>query len=305
MTTIPEPSAAPQAPASRAARGVVVAAVVALLACGLAWAGSQGGVRVGPVPLFAALVGWIFAVQLVGFAHAWARQTEAYFDLLGSLTYLSTIVAGLLLSGHTDPTAWLLTLAVVVWAARLGSFLFTRVRRAGRDDRFDAIKPDFGRFLSVWLLQGLWVTLTLGAALAAVTALERPAVGVLTVVGLLVWAAGFAVEVVADAQKSRFRADPAHRDVFISTGLWAWSRHPNYFGEIVLWLGIALAALPALQGWQYATLVSPVFVAILLGRVSGVPLLERKADARWGDRADYRAYRAATPVLVPRPPRRR
>ena len=192
-----------------------------------------------------------------------------------------------------------------MWAARLGSFLFTRVRRAGRDDRFDAIKPDFGRFLSVWLLQGLWVTLTLGAALAAVTALERPAVGVLTVVGLLVWAAGFAVEVVADAQKSRFRADPAHRDAFISTGLWAWSRHPNYFGEIVLWLGIALAALPALQGWQYATLVSPVFVAILLGRVSGVPLLERKADARWGDRADYRAYRAATPVLVPRPPRRR
>ncbi len=120
------------------------------------------------------------------------------------------------------------------------------------------------------------------------------------VVGFLLWAAGFAVEVVADSQKSSFRADPAHRGHFIPTGLWARSRHPNYFGEIVLWVGVAVIALPVLEGWQWVGLISPVFVALLILRVSGVPLLEAKADAKWGGQPDYEAYKRATPVLVPR-----
>ena len=111
--------------------------------------------------------------------------------------------------------------------------------------------------------------------------------------------------IAADSQKSHFRANPANKDEFIRTGLWAWSRHPNYFGEIALWIGITVAALPALSGWQYVTLISPIFVLILIGRVSGVPLLEAKADRKWGGREDYEQYKASTPVLVPRPPRSR
>jgi steroid 5-alpha reductase family enzyme len=107
---------------------------------------------------------------------------------------------------------------------------------------------------------------------------------------------------VSDAQKNRFRADPANRGKFIQTGLWAWSRHPNYFGEIVLWIGVAIIALPVLRGWQYLTLISPVFVTLLLTRVSGVPMLERRADEKWGGQEDYEAYKARTPVLIPRPP---
>jgi steroid 5-alpha reductase family enzyme len=122
------------------------------------------------------------------------------------------------------------------------------------------------------------------------------------VLGTAVWVAGFAIEVVADRQKSRFRADPANRDRFIRTGLWAWSRHPNYFGEITLWVGVALVAAPALAGWQLATLVSPVFVFLLLTRVRGIPLLEARAQQKWGHDPDYQAYRARTPVLLPRPP---
>ena len=123
--------------------------------------------------------------------------------------------------------------------------------------------------------------------------------------GHAVWLAGFAIEVVADRQKSAFKQDSANDGRFITTGLWAWSRHPNYFGEITLWTGIAIMAVPILSGWQWVVLISPVFVAVLLMRVSGIPMLEARSDKRWGDEEAYQRYRAATPVLVPRPPGRR
>ncbi|MEM9656608.1 MAG: DUF1295 domain-containing protein, partial [Actinomycetota bacterium] len=110
-------------------------------------------------------------------------------------------------------------------------------------------------------------------------------------------------EVVADRQKSTWRADPANAGTFITGGLWSWSRHPNYFGEFLLWVGIAIIAIPVLQGWQYLTLLSPVFVYVLLNRISGVPLLERKADRKWGGQEDYETFKANTPVFFLRPPR--
>ena len=121
-----------------------------------------------------------------------------------------------------------------------------------------------------------------------------------TLVGFLVWAVGFAIEVVADSQKSRFSANPDNKGKFIQTGLWSRSRHPNYFGEIMLWIGVAIIALPVLRGWQWVALISPVFVTLLLTRVSGVPLLEKKADKKWGGQADYESYKKRTPELIPR-----
>ena len=120
-------------------------------------------------------------------------------------------------------------------------------------------------------------------------------------VGGLTWAIGFGIEVVADRQKSVFREEPANAGRFISSGLWAWSRHPNYFGEIVLWIGVAVICLPVLRGWQWVTLISPFFVTLLLTRVSGVPMLEKRADEKWGGQEDYEAYKERTPVLIPRP----
>jgi steroid 5-alpha reductase family enzyme len=152
----------------------------------------------------------------------------------------------------------------------------------------------------VWTIQGLWVSLTVGAALAAITTTARKDLDLFAIIGAALWALGFAIEVAADAQKSRFNADPANRGRFIQTGLWSRSRHPNYFGEILLWVGVAIAAFPVLQGWQLVTLISPLFVALLLTRVSGIPLLEKRADAKWGGQADYEAYKKRTPVLIPR-----
>jgi steroid 5-alpha reductase family enzyme len=276
--------------------------VVVLIGAGVAVAGSQGGSTVGGVPVFALCVALAFGIQWLAFIPAYLLQSEGFYDLTGSFTYITVTVVAVLLGPLADLQSLLLLALVVIWAARLGSYLFRRIRRSGKDARFDAIKPSFIRFLNAWTLQGLWVSLTLAAALAAITTTVRKDLGVVAIIGLLIWAAGFGVEAVADLQKSRFRADPANKGRFIHSGLWAWSRHPNYFGEITLWIGVALIALPVLQGWQYVTLISPVFVILLLTRVSGVPLLEKRADEKWGGQEDYEAYKTRTPVLVPRPP---
>jgi steroid 5-alpha reductase family enzyme len=278
-----------------------LAAVVAVVAVGafFAWAGSQNGVTVGGVPVFALMVCLAFAVQWLAFIPSYLLHTERFYDLTGSFTYIAAIVLAVVLSAATDARSILLLVLVLVWAGRLGPFLFRRVRRAGKDDRFDQIKGSFARLLMTWTLQGLWVSLTLAAALAAVTSTQPKGLDVLAYVGLAVWVFGFALEATADRQKSRFRADPANKGSFITSGLWSVSRHPNYFGEITLWVGIALIALPVLQGWQYATLISPVFVYLLITRVSGVPLLEKKADNTWGGQEAYEAHKRRTPVLVP------
>jgi len=274
--------------------------VVVLAGLGMAFAGSQGGAMAFGLPIFALTIGLVFLIQWVAFIPAYLLQSERFYDLTGSLTYITATLIAVLLSPIVDGRSILLLALVVIWATRLGTFLFRRIQKAGKDDRFDAIKPSFIRFLTTWTLQGLWVSLTLAAALAAITTSARRELGWFALVGFLVWLFGFSVEVVADAQKSRFRANPENKGKFIRSGLWARSRHPNYFGEIVLWIGVAIIALPVLRGWQWATLISPVFVALLITRVSGVPMLEKKADERWGGQEDYQAYKANTPVLIPR-----
>lgn len=281
-------------------QGWLIFAVVVLIGAAVAWAGSQGGSSVLGIPLFALAVGLAYAIQWLVFVPSYLRQTEKFFDLTGSLTYISVTTLALLFSPAIDARAMLLWALVVIWAARLGTFLFRRIQRAGKDDRFDDLKPSFIRFLNVWTIQGLWVTFTAAAALVAITTTTRKELDGFAFVGLVVWIIGFAIEAIADAQKNRFNADPANKGKFIQTGLWSRSRHPNYFGEIVLWLGVAIIALPVLQGWQWVALISPVFVTILLTRISGVPLLEAKADKKWGGQPEYEAYKKRTPVLIPR-----
>jgi len=253
-------------------------------------------------PILFWCAGIAFGVQWVAFVPAYARQTERFYDLTGSLTYISVTVFALFASRSADIRSVVLTLLVLVWASRLGTFLFRRIRSEGSDSRFDDIKPSAPRFFVAWTLQGLWVFLTLCAALAAITKRQPAEIGAIDVLGLVIWALGFSTEAVADRQKSKFRE--AHPGRFIDTGLWAWSRHPNYFGEIVLWLGVAVIAASTLRGWQWVTMISPVFVALLLMRISGIPILEKRADERWGGNPAYEEYKAQTPVLVPRPPRR-
>jgi len=279
---------------------LIVFPILILIGLLVAIAGSQGGSRIAGIPVFALLVGLAFLIQWLVFIQAYWRQTEKFFDLTGSLTYITVSTLALLLSAGVDGRATLVWALVVIWAARLGIFLFSRIKKAGKDDRFDEIKPSFIRFLNVWTIQGLWVTFTLIAALVTITTANRKELDLFALIGFLVWVFGFAMEVLADYQKSRFNADPNNNGKFIQSGLWSRSRHPNYFGEIVLWIGVMIIALPVLQGWQWVALISPVFVTLLLTRVSGIPLLEKKADQKWGGQEDYETYKKRTPVLIPR-----
>lgn len=241
-------------------------------------------------------------INFAVYVPSWLLRTEKFYDLTGSITYVVATIVAMSVGRNEEWTSLLLAGLIIVWAARLGSFLFRRIMADGFDRRFDRIKSDPFILLRTWGMQGLWVSLTALAAWTAIASDDGAPFGVLTVVGLVVWMLGFGIEVVADRQKSAFRADPVNEGRFISTGLWAWSRHPNYFGEIVLWSGVALIALPAFDGAEYLALVSPVFVALLLTKVSGVPMLERRGMKKWGDEATYQSYCAAVPVLIMRPP---
>jgi len=283
-------------------RAIIALPIILLLAAFLAWAGSQGGYTVFGIPVFAISIALAFILQWLAFIPAFLMQTEKFYDLMGSVTYISVTWIAVLLSLQVDARSWLLAIIVSIWTLRLGIFLFRRIQATGEDRRFREIKPSFARFLLTWSVQGLWVSLTLAAALAAITSLTRRGLGLFALIGSLIWLVGFGIEVIADQQKSKFRTEPQNAGKFINIGLWSWSRHPNYFGEIVLWIGVALIAVPVLSGWQWLTLISPIFVVILLTRVSGIPMLEKHADEKWGGQAEYDDYKSRTSILILRPP---
>ncbi|MEH6557435.1 MAG: DUF1295 domain-containing protein [Oceanicoccus sp.] len=272
----------------------IVAAVT--IATGVSIAGGQGGIQLAGISVLLLFGLVAFSVQWLAFIPAFVFQTEKYYDLIGSMTYIGLALAALLLSDQ-QPGSIVIALMVMIWALRLGSFLFIRVRAAGHDSRFKSIKPDFLQFLMTWTLQGLWVFITFAAGLTALTSGAQHSIDGFVIVGTTLWLIGFSIEVIADKQKSAFRSDPANQNKFIKHGLWARSRHPNYFGEIVLWTGVAVAAIPALEGWQYLTLISPVFVFILLTKISGVRMLEHKAQRMWGNDQSYQSYYEQTPSL--------
>ena len=265
-----------------------------LVASAFIYTGSQQSILLGDIALCAVIT---FGVQWLIFIPSFMAQNEHFFDLTGSLTYISITGFGLYHSAQ-EPVQLLLAFLVSVWALRLGTFLFRRVRKNQGDSRFEK-KNQLGWFLTVWTIQGLWVFLTSAAAMTVITMENVADLNALSLFGVLVWILGFGFEVMADHQKTVFRSNPQNKGRFIQTGVWKYSRHPNYFGEIILWLGIALIALPSLQGLGYFSLVSPLFVYILLTRISGITILEEQGLERWGAEEEYQKYLQHTPSLIP------
>ena len=272
---------------------------ILLVSAIVAFAGSQGSVAISTIPLFAICASVGFILHWAVFIPSYLLQTEHYFDLTGALSYISTITLAAYLHPLLDLRGLIICVLISIWAVRLGSFLFMRIKRAGQDRRFIESKTRFWQFLYIWTMGGAWVFITMAAGLAAITSMTQRPLGIFAIAGVFLWLVGFSIEVVADRQKTKFRQLPENADHFITSGLWAYSRHPNYFGEILLWLGITVIALPTLVGWQYMTLISPIFVALLLIKVSGVRLLEADAKDRWGSDPNYQYYVNNTPVLVP------
>ena len=270
------------------------------LPLGVATLANPVGLNLAGWPAMTALALGAFGIQWLAFIPARLFQTERFYDLTGSITYIAVTLAAISAATAPSGAQWLIAIMIFIWAGRLGSFLFRRIHAAGGDQRFDHIKVSSSRFFVAWTLQGAWVVMTSCAALTAILSAEQTAVGVIYVMGAVMWVAGFVIEVMADQQKSRFRADPANAGRFINVGLWARSRHPNYFGEILLWAGIAVMAIPYLSGTQWVVMLSPLFVYALLTRISGIPTLVRRGQALWGDDPAYQAYVANTPRLLPR-----
>lgn len=285
------------------AKPLLIYALIVLVGCDLAWAIGVEGARWNGLPVMFLCAVLAFAINWLAAIPAILKQTEHFYDLTGAATYVSVTILALVLTGRRDVMALVAAAMVLIWCLRLGITLFRRVRRDGEDKRFRAIKVKPLRFFGAWTTQGLWVVLTSASALAIITLPQPASISPLFWVGVAIWAIGFVIEAVADAQKVAFRADPANKGRFIDSGLWAWSQHPNYFGEILLWTGVTIAALPLLTGWAWLALISPVFVYLLLTRVSGIPLLDVQAKAKFGDDPGYTAYVRRTAKLFPRPPR--
>ena len=239
-------------------------------------------------------------LQVIFFIPSFLLKTEKYYDLVGSLTYVTTVSLAYFSVETKTMIDSIIYFYVMVWALRLGIYLFRRVRNDGKDVRFEKAKRHFFWFLQYWMGQALWVSLTACAAIIAILSPEEDTLPVLAMVGMALWLSGFTIESLSDYQKRVFRKENNPSEAFIHTGLWARSRHPNYFGEITLWTGIAVIALNTLTGIEYITLISPVFVYILLTRMSGVNLLERIADERYGHLEEYQRYKRNTPVLFPK-----
>ena len=220
------------------------------------------------------------------------------------MTYITSILLVTFFSQNIDLRDILISSLIIVWASRLGLFLSKRVTNAGEDTRFVHIKPNFYQFLMTWTIQGLWVLMTAGMAFAALSSKNKLGLDLFAVIGALIWLLGFVIEVVSDKQKTNFKNNPSNEGRFIQEGLWSWSRHPNYFGEIVLWIGIAIIAYPVIEGWQYFALLSPIFVIFLLTKVSGINLLERQGMKRWGHEEEYLNYLKRTSSLIPFPPKK-
>ena len=292
---------------AKVSTSIVTLVLVILLGGGVAFWAGDGGAKLLNLPLVTLCAALAFVLQWLAYVPAFLRRTEKFYDLVGSVTYLSVVALALLttaLQGVATVRSYILAAAVAVWAIRLGSFLFARVKRVGRDDRFVAIKQSWHRFLVAWTLQGLWVFLTLIAVLLMIARPSAAPVTAWDIVGGALWVLGFGIEIVADRQKAAFAKQDKHQGQFITAGLWSWSRHPNYAGEILLWAGLFLVGLPNYRGAEWLAVASPLFVWLLLRFISGVPILEQRADARWGGQSAYEDYKSRTSLLWLRPPRR-
>ena len=264
---------------------------------------SFNSIELSGVNLVGHLLVLIFVIQWIAYIPAFIFKTEKFYDLTGSLTYIAAISFALYstnTSQSLDPGSLIIGAAIIVWAVRLGSFLFMRVHKDKKDGRFDTIKTSFSQFFMTWTLQGMWVFICSSAALVAIANPTGVPINILFIIGLALFILGFVIEIIADNQKSAFRSIPENKDVFINEGLWARSRHPNYFGEITLWTGITVMGISTFEGMSYLALFSPIFSYLLLNYVSGVRMLEYRGHKKWGHLDAYKVYKESTPKLIPK-----
>jgi len=231
--------------------------------------------------------------------HGLPCSSEKFYDLSGSATHLSLVLSSLVMSKSLHSRGIILSVCCVMWFTRLGSYLFARILRDGRDDRFDELKKSHIRFLGAWTIQAFWVfALNLPILILNNKDQSECPLGPLDAIGMSLWLAGFLIEGISDTQKNVFRSKDANRAKFITTGLWAYSRHPNYLGEHMIWTGVCLSASSSFHGAEFLGWLAVAITVLLLWKVSGIPGLEAKADEKWGNEPEYQHYKKHTNVFL-------
>lgn len=240
--------------------------------------------------------------QLIFFIITALLKFDKVTDFAGTTNFILLAITTIFLKGAWHLRQIVLTLLVIVWGLRLGSFLLLRILQWGEDRRLDKMRNNLTRLVVFWTLQGIWVW-TVSLPLTVVNASDiNPPLKFQDVIGWVMWLVGMIIEAIADYQKLAFKKSQANKGKWCNIGLWKYSRHPNYFGEILLWWGIFVASTPVLEGAEWLVIFGPAFVTFLLLFISGMPILEASADKRFGAVKEYRTYKSTTSLLIPLPP---
>ena len=240
------------------------------------------------------------------FIFAAVLRTDVFTDITYSLSFFLLSFYCLYRNPGISVFQMLPAFYVIIWSIRLGIYLLRRILLIKIDHRFDDKRDSFLRFGAFWILQALtvWILILPVYGSASSDSLSS-GITIWFIIGSAAWLKGFIIETVSDYQKYIFKKNPDNKGKFISTGLWKYSRHPNYFGEILLWWGIAAACIPYFKGPEFLYLISPVFITFLLLKVTGIPLLEKSWEEKWGGDPEFQNYKKQTSLLIPMPPGKR
>eukprot|EP00741_Cyanophora_paradoxa_P006054 tig00000981_g5872.t1 len=225
-------------------------------------------------------------------------------DFAGGTNFLVLALVTFFVGGSYLPRQIVVTCLVCLWSIRLAGFLLMRILMWGHDNRFDETRNNFGKFATFWIFQALWVwTVSLPVTLLNAS-LDNPEIAGRDIAGWVMFGVGLAIEAVADVQKLRFKQDPANKGKWCSVGVWYWTRHPNYFGEMLLWWGIFTSCSSVFigdQAFKYFSVIGPAFVMVILLLLSGMPLLEKSSDEKFGHMDAYKEYKNSTSPIIPLP----
>jgi len=243
----------------------------------------------------------ILILQVIFFIYAALKKTDKVTDLSYGLTFIiASIFAYILNVEYISFFKTILLLLVSTWGIRLSVYLFVRILKTGKDKRFDGVREDLKKFASFWLLQAVSIFIILLPTTYILTSDMDMSLNWISSIGLILAISGILIEGIADSQKFVFKNKEENKSKWIGTGLWKYSRHPNYLGEIMMWVGVFLYCFVYINGIGLITILSPIYISVLLLWVSGIPTLEREYDKRYFDNKDYQEYKRNTGVLFPK-----
>lgn len=249
-------------------------------------------------PIITSLI-FSIAVNLFFFLIAFSFKTDKVTDLSYSLSFV--LLAPLLLFSkgvNFSSVQLIITISIMLWGVRLGFYLLKRILQTKTDDRFDDKRNNPSNLIKFWILQTVAVWLIMLPYSSFLTKRSQIDFSIISIIGLVIFLIGFVIEIISDSQKFIFKSKPENKHKWMSSGLWKYSRHPNYFGEILLWWGLFIVTLPTITGLNILTILSPITITLLLLFVSGIPLLEKSADKKYGDDKEYVKYKESTSILI-------